>query len=206
MPSRRAASVDHIVLVRHGSTAWSGAGKHTGRTDIPLTTAGEREARSLRPALRGLSDARIFVSPMQRARRTCELAGLGPKARVMPELTEWNYGDYEGLTSEEIHRERPRWTVLTDGAPHGESVADVRRRADRLIARLERMRGTVVLVSHGHFLRSLAARWLGKPIAFAQSLVLDTASVSVLGFEKPDKKSRAIRLWNAKGLNRPLER
>src|SRR5262249_5492088 len=154
-----------VYLARHGETAWTISGQHTGLTDIPLTERGERNARRLGERLRGLSFAHVLTSPLQRAARTCELAGFGAVARVDPDLGEWNYGQFEGLTTAEIRKKRPDWDLFRDGCPGGESVADVGARADRVIARLRALEGDVLLFSSGHFLRVLGARWLGVPPA-----------------------------------------
>src|SRR5579872_7187027 len=150
-----------IYLARHGETAWTISHQHTGRTDIPLTERGERNARSLRDRLRGMTFDKVLVSPMQRARRTGELAGFGDLVQVDPDLMEWDYGDYEGRTTAEIRKERPEWYLFRDGCPGGESVAAVGARADRVIARLRAVEGRGLLFGHSHFFRVLAARWLG---------------------------------------------
>jgi len=188
-----------LYLVRHGETAWSLSGQHTGTTDIPLTGRGEQDARSLAARLGAVSFSHVFTSPRRRARRTCELVGLGGVAQVEPDLAEWDYGEYEGLRSEEIRQRRPGWNLFRDGCPQGESPGDVSDRADRLIARYRSIAGAVAIFSHGHFGRVLAARWIGLPIAQARHLVLGTASVSILGYEhdRPDVDESAIVLWNA---------
>jgi probable phosphoglycerate mutase len=189
------ASLPLVCTVRHGETAWSRSGQHTGLTDLPLTEAGERNARGLAGRLAGHSFAQVLTSPLQRAARTCELAGFGAVARRDPDLVEWNYGDYEGLRTAEIHASRPGWNLFRDGCPGGESPAEVGARADRVIARLRAEGGNVLLFSSGHFLRTLAARWLGLPPAAGQYFILGTAAVSVLGYEH-DASEPAIRLWN----------
>jgi len=186
-----------IVLVRHGETAWSLAGRHTGRTDLPLTARGARRAGQLGAALAPCRPFRVFTSPLRRAQETCTLAGCVAAARTEPDLREWDYGDYEGLTTPEIHQVHPGWNLFRDGCPAGESVADVADRADRLLGRLRGLDGTLVLFSHGHFLRTLAARWLGLPVPAGRQLTLSTGSVSLLGFEHPDGETPAITLWNA---------
>ncbi len=188
-----------LYLIRHGETAWSLSGQHTGRTDIPLTPRGEQEARRLAAPLGAVSFTRVFTSPRQRARRTCELVGLGGVATVEADLAEWDYGEYEGLRSEEIQQQRPGWNLFRDGCPKGESTHDVSDRADRLIAQYRSMAGEVAIFSHGHFGRVMAARWIGLPVRQAQHLVLSTASVSILGYEhdRPDVDESAIVLWNA---------
>ena len=183
-----------IYLARHGETAWSLSGHHTGRTDLPLTEAGERQAERLRPRLAGHGFAGVFTSPLQRARRTSELAGFGA-AEPDPDLMEWNYGDYEGRRAAEILKERPGWRVFRDGCPGGESPADIGARADRVIARLRAIGGDVLLFSHGHFLRSLAARWLGLAPGDGQYFMLGTGSLSILGYDHVLSEP-ALRLWN----------
>ena len=189
--------LQRIYLVRHGETEWSLTGQHTGRTDIPLTPRGEEAARELGQRLRGIQFARVLASPRQRARRTCELTGLGPAAEIEPDLMEWDYGDYEGRRSADILKGRPDWNLFRDGCPQGETPAQVSGRADRLIARLRALEGDVALFSHGHFGRVLAARWVGLPVSAAQRLLLDTASLSILGYEHNHVESPVIALWNA---------
>jgi len=184
-----------VTLVRHGETEWSASGKHTGRTDIPLTEEGERKARALRDRFKGLAFDRVFTSPLQRARRTCELAGFGDRAKVDPDLLEWNYGDYEGRTTSEILAGRPGWLLFRDGCPNGEQPADVAARADRVIARLRSVDDRAIVFSSGHILRMLAARWLGLAPSEGRLFMLSTASVSRLGYEHgPDEP--AVQLWN----------
>src|SRR5438034_5721881 len=165
-----------IYLARHGETNWSLTGQHTGRTDLPLTARGEQNASRLGLRLKTLSFAAVFTSPLQRALRTCQLADFGDRATIDINLMEWNYGDYEGLRSADIHKQDPTWNVFRDGAPHGESVAQITARADRAIARSRAIDGNVLIFSSGHFLRVLAARWLGLPASIGQYLALDTAS------------------------------
>src|SRR5262247_1682391 len=172
-----------IYLARHGETAWSLTGQHTGLTDLPLTERGERNARALGERLRGLTVAKVFTSPLQRAARTCELAGFGAAAEVDRDLVEWNYGQYEGRRTKEIHAERPDWQLFRDGCPGGESPAQVGARADRAVQRLRAVDGDVLLFSSGHFLRVLAARWLGLEAAAGKYFLLGTASLSALGYE-----------------------
>jgi broad specificity phosphatase PhoE len=186
-----------IFLIRHGETAWSKSGQHTGRTDLPLNEQGEQEARTLVERLRATTFTRVFTSPRQRARRTCELAGLGAAAEVEPDLAEWDYGDYEGLRTAEIFKLQPDWNLFRDGCPHGEMPAEISGRADRLIARLRALEGNVALFSHGHFGRVLAARWIGLPVGAAQRFLLGTASVSVLGYEHDNVAEPVIASWNA---------
>jgi probable phosphoglycerate mutase len=188
-------SLPEIHVIRHGETAWTESRRHTGLTDIPLTERGERQARQFGEHLRGRTFAHVFTSPLQRARRTCELAGLGAMAQVDPGLVEWNYGDYEGLTTEEILKQRPGWQLFRDGCPRGESQVDVGARADRIIARLRALDGDVLLFSSGHFLRVLAARWLGLDAFCGRLFLLGTTTLSILGYEH-DKSEPVIRLWN----------
>ncbi len=186
-----------LYLIRHGETAWSLSGQHTGRTDIPLTAQGEDEARELTPWLRPIGFTRVLTSPRQRARRTCALAGLGGQAEIEPDLQEWDYGDYEGRLSSDIHRQRPGWDVFQDGCPGGEMPAQVAARADRLIERLCAMDGNVALFSHGEFGLALAARWIGIPVVEAQHFLLGTASLSILSYNPAHPETRVIALWNA---------
>lgn len=189
--------LSRLYLIRHGETAWSLSGQHTGRTDIPLIEQGEQDARKLADRLRAVKFTRVFTSPLQRARRTCELAGLGDLAEVEPDLVEWDYGEYEGLRPVEIRKARPDWNVVRDGSPGGESPVQISERADRLIARLQTLEGNIAIFSHGHFGRVLAARWIGLQIRQAQHLLLGTASVSILGYEHNQVEMPAIVLWNA---------
>ncbi len=184
-----------VHLVRHGETAWSASGQHTGRTDIPLTEEGERKAWGLRERLMAVVFNRVFTSPLQRAARTCELAGFGAAAKVEPDLVEWDYGDYEGRTTREIQAARPGWRLFRHGCPNGEQAADVGARADRVIARLRAADDTAILFSSGHILRVLAARWLGLAPSEGRLFLLGTASVSILGYEH-DKEEPAVALWN----------
>ena len=185
-----------IYLARHGETAWSLSGQHTGLTDLPLTERGERTARRLGERLKGLTLAKVFTSPLQRARRTCELAGFGVVAEVDRDLVEWDYGQYEGRRTAEIQRERPDWQLFRDGCPGGESVAQIAARADRVVGRVRAVQGDVLLFSSGHFMRVLAARWLGiKPTTNSKYFMLSTASLSALGYEGSLARP-VIRLWN----------
>lgn len=184
-----------VYLVRHGETAWSLTGQHTGLTDLPLTEHGEKEARTLYERLAGIAFARLFTSPLQRARRTCSLSGLGALTEDDPNLVEWNYGDYEGLRSAQIHAENPNWLIFRDGCPGGESVAQVAARADAVLARARAIKGNVLIFSSSHFLRMLAARWLGLEPAAGRFFALNTASVSELGYENKLTQP-VIRLWN----------
>jgi probable phosphoglycerate mutase len=189
------ASLPQVYLARHGETAWTISHQHTGRTDIPLTARGEANARSLGERLKGETFDLVFVSPLTRARRTCELAGFGARARLEADLLEWDYGADEGRTTAEIRAERPGWYLFRDGCPGGESVEAVGARADRVVARLKRAPGRVILFGHGHFFRVLAARWLGLPAADARHFWLGTAALCVLGYEH-SLDEPAILLWN----------
>jgi broad specificity phosphatase PhoE len=185
-----------VYLARHGETAWSLSGQHTGLTDLPLTEHGEQNARSLGQRLKGMVFAVVFTSPLQRASRTCELAGFGDRAEVDRDLVEWNYGQYEGRRTAEIHQERPDWQLFRDGCPGGESPAQVGERADRVIERVRAIEGDVLLFSSGHFLRVLAARWLGLEPAAGTFFLLSTASLSAVGYEH-NRSEPVIRLWNS---------
>jgi broad specificity phosphatase PhoE len=184
-----------IHLARHGETAWSLSGQHTGRTDLPLTERGERNARALGQRLRGLEFAKVYTSPLQRAARTCELAGFGTSAEIDPDLVEWDYGQYEGCRTAEIHAERPDWQLFRDGCPGGESPGQIGARADRVVGRVRAIKGDVLVFSSGHFLRVLAARWLGLDASGGRYLLLSTASLSALGYEH-NLAAPAIQLWN----------
>ena len=169
-------------LVRHGETEWSRSGQHTGVSDIPLTENGRRAARLLRPILAKQDFALVLTSPLQRARETCELAGLGQFANVEPDLIEWNYGEYEGLKTEQIRSTRPGWSVFRDGCPGGESPNQVGARADRVIAQVRKTEGNVALFAHGHIFRVLAARWINFQASYGEHFLLDTATLNVLGY------------------------
>jgi probable phosphoglycerate mutase len=184
-----------VYLARHGETAWSLSGQHTGRTDLALTERGERNASALGGRLRGLTFAKVLTSPLRRAVRTCEGAGFAAAAEIDPDLVEWDYGQYEGRRTAEIHIERPDWQLFRDGCPGGELPAEIGARADRVIGRLRAVAGDVLLFSSGHFLRVLAARWLGLEVMGGRYLVLGTASLSALGYEH-NLAEPAIRLWN----------
>ena len=184
-----------IYLARHGETAWSLSGQHTGITDLRLTERGERNARKLGARLKGLKVAQVFTSPLQRAARTCELAGFGAVAEIDRDLLEWNYGAYEGRRTSEILAERPGWQLFRDGCPGGESPTQVGARADRVVGRLRAAQDDLLLFSSGHFLRVLAARWLGLDAAAGRYLLLSTASLSALGYEHGVSQP-VIRLWN----------
>ena len=189
-----ADSRPEAVLVRHGETEWSRTGKHTGRSDIPLTDAGRRDAEVLRGSLSSRPFARVFSSPLSRALDTCRLAGLGAAAETRDELLEWDYGDYEGLTTPEIREQRPDWSLWRDGCPGGEGPDDVAARVDRVIAEVQAADGDVALFAHGHVLRVLSARWIELGPEYGSRLVLATATLSVLGWER---ETPAVRLWNA---------
>jgi broad specificity phosphatase PhoE len=182
-----------IVLVRHGETEWSSAGKHTGRTDIPLTEGGRSQARMVGAALRKRRFAAVWTSPLSRALETCRLAGFGDVAVPSEELAEWDYGEYEGRTTLEIRRERPDWTLWRDGVPGGETVDEVEARVDRALAEVASVDGDALVFAHGHVLRVLAARWLGLEPAEGRLFALDPATLSVLGYER---ETQVIRLWN----------
>lgn len=184
-----------VHLVRHGETAWSASGKHTGRTDIPLTPAGENAAGNVGRRLQGLSPAAVWSSPSSRAFDTCGLAGFGANALKKDDLAEWDYGAYEGVTTKEILARRPGWRLFRDGCPGGETATDVGARADKIVDQLRELGGDVLIFSSSHFLRVLAARWLGEPPEHGAHLVLDTASVSILGYEH-DLAEPVIRRWN----------
>ena len=184
-----------VYLVRHGETAWSISGQHTGRTDIALTEQGEHAAQGLRTGLQGLRFAKVFTSPLQRARQTAELAGFGASAEVDPDLMEWDYGDYEGRRTVDIRAERPGWRLFEDGCPGGETLGEVAMRADRVIARIRARESDVLAFAHGHILRILIARWAALPALEARRLHLATASVSILGYDH-DLDEPVIRLLN----------
>jgi broad specificity phosphatase PhoE len=184
-----------VYLARHGETAWTISGQHTGLTDLALTERGERNARRLQERLHGARFTKVFTSPLQRARRTCELAGVGAAAEVDRDLVEWNYGEYEGRRTADIHRERPDWQIFRNGCPGGESPSDVGARADSAIKRVRTIEGNVLLFSSGHFLRVLAARWLGLEPGAGRFFLLSTASLSALSYEH-NLSQPAIRLWD----------
>lgn len=184
-----------IYLARHGETAWSLSGQHTGLTDLPLTERGEENARALRERLAGLNFGKVLTSPLQRATRTCELAGFGAVAETDRNLVEWDYGQYEGLTTAEIHARRPDWLLFRDGCPGGESPAQVGARADAVVSRVRAVGTDVLLFSSGHFLRVLATRWLSLEVICGKYFMLSTASVSILGYEL-ERSAPVIQLWN----------
>ena len=193
-PARR------VFAVRHGETAWSLSGQHTGTTDIPLTDNGRRLARRLRPVLARESFTRVFTSPLQRARETCELVGLAETAVIDPDLVEWNYGKYEGLTPAQIHATAPGWLIFRDGCPGGETPGEVGARVDRVIARVRAVEGDVALFAHGHVLRVLAARWLGLPPDAGRLFLLDTGTVNILSYYRG---LPALKTWNAPAFGEP---
>ncbi|MET0748862.1 MAG: histidine phosphatase family protein [Rhizobium sp.] len=186
-----------ITLVRHGETAWSLSGQHTGRSDIPLTAAGEAAAAKVADRLQGQTFDAVWSSPSTRASKTCALAGFGDRREIKPDLAEWDYGAYEGLTTKEIHETQPDWHLFRDGAPKGETAADVGARADAIIATLRQRNDRVLVFSSSHFLRVLGARWLGLPPEDGARFILDTTSISVLGYEH-DLSEPVIRRWNQK--------
>jgi len=190
-----ASVLPYVCLVRHGETAWTITGQHTGRTDLPLTSRGEDQARALCARLRDMRFGDAFTSPLQRARQTCELAGFGAIASVDADLVEWDYGEYEGRRTSEIRAERPTWNLFDDGCPNGESVAEVRARADRMIARVRRCAGNVLLFGHRDLFRVMAARWIGLAPREGRRLYLDPASWSILGYDHA-LDEHVIRSWN----------
>jgi broad specificity phosphatase PhoE len=182
-----------VVLVRHGETEWSRAGKHTGRTDIALTERGRQEAKAVGAELQGRKFALVLTSPLARAAETCRLAGLGELAEPREELMEWDYGAYEGRETIDIRKERPGWTLWRDGVPGGETIAQVQARADRVISELRSVAGDAAVFAHGHLLRVLAARWLGLKPAAGRLFALDPATISILGYER---EAPVVRMWN----------
>jgi probable phosphoglycerate mutase len=186
--------LQEVYLIRHGETEWSLSGQHTGSTDIPLTENGRNVARLLKPVLAKESFARVMTSPLQRARETCELAGLGGRAEIERDLMEWNYGEYEGLTPKQIQAKAPGWMIFSDGCPGGESPEQVGERADRVIASIRAVEGNVVLFAHGHIFRVFAARWLGLPAAAGGHFLLDTATLNILSYYRDIP---AVKRWNA---------
>jgi probable phosphoglycerate mutase len=188
------AAGHEIVLVRHGETEWSSSGQHTSFTDIALTDRGREQACELATRLASRTFSLVLSSPRVRARETCTLAGLGDRFEISDDLAEWDYGEYEGCTTASIRATRPGWTIFTGGVPGGESADDVGARADRVLARAAAVDGDVALFSHAHFLRVLAVRWVGLPVVDGALLALDTATVSVLSYER---EQRVIRVWNS---------
>jgi probable phosphoglycerate mutase len=190
------AQTSLVYLVRHGETDWSRSGRHTGRTDVPLTPRGEEEAGRLSERLRGERFVKALSSPRQRARRSCELAGFASTMEVDADLQEWDYGDYEGRRTSEIQSERPGWNLFRDGCPNGETLEQVSARADRVLRRLRQSGGNVAVFSHGHFLRILAVRWLALPAIEGRRFLLHAATVSILGYEHHTVEEPAVVLWN----------
>jgi broad specificity phosphatase PhoE len=191
-----ATALPKLYLARHGDTAWTDSHQHTGRTDLPLNERGEEHARHLGERLRQLSFVRVFTSPLQRAAKTCELAGFGPVAEVDPDLTEWDYGRLEGKRTTDILKDWPGWELYRDGCPDGESPKDVAVRADRFVARVHEMVGDVLAFSSGHIIRMIAARWNNLAPAAGRVFFCRPASVGVLGFEHDSRDQPVIRLWN----------
>jgi probable phosphoglycerate mutase len=187
-----------LYLIRHGETAWSITGQHTGVTDIALTAHGEQEARALQPCLRTIDFTRVLTSPALRARQTCDLAGLAHGEQIEPDLKEWDYGDYEGRRTVDVQREKPGWSVWRDGCPHGETPADICVRADGVLARLHGLAGNVALFSHGQFGAALAARWIGLAVIEGQHFALGPATISILSHETGHPAVPVISLWNAR--------
>lgn len=184
-----------IYLARHGDTEWTSTGQHTGRTDIALTLQGEEQAKTLVARLNGISFAKVLYSPLKRAKRTCELAGFGAIASAEPDLMEWDYGKYEARRTADIRSIRPDWQLFRDGCPEGESVDAIGSRADRVLVKIGHLRGNALLFAHGHILRVLTARWLGLDANAGRLFVLNTASLSILGYEH-NAEEPVIRLWN----------
>jgi broad specificity phosphatase PhoE len=187
-------AVPTVYLVRHGETEWSKSGRHTGHSDLPLTTQGEADGRKVGERLAGLSFSHVFSSRLTRARRTAELAGFSPE--IEPDLIEWDYGQYEGKTAAEIRSLAPTWNLFRDGCPGGESPGDIAARGDRLSKRLKELSGNVICFAHGHILRVLAARWIHQPVTLAESLLLGTANLSILSFDHNNLNEPAIKMWN----------
>jgi broad specificity phosphatase PhoE len=183
----------NVFAIRHGETAWSLSGQHTGTTDIPLTDDGRQLAKRMRPVLAAKAFRLVLSSPMARARETCELAGLGDEAVIDSDLVEWNYGEYEGLTPKQIQEMAPGWLIFRDGCPGGEAPEEVGARADRVIARSRAVDGDTALFAHGHMLRVFVARWIGLPASGGQHFLLNTGTLSVLGYYR---KIPAVRIWN----------
>jgi broad specificity phosphatase PhoE len=194
-----ATALPKLYLARHGDTAWTDSHQHTGRTDLPLNERGEEHARQVGARLRRFSFGRVFASPLQRASKTCELAGYGAGAEVDRDLIEWDYGRFEGKLTSDVLKERPGWELYRDGSPDGETPGDVAARADRFIARVHGITGDVLAFSSGHIIRMIAARWLGLPPAAGRFFFCDPASVGVLGFEHNNRDQPVIRLWNYAG-------
>ncbi len=198
MATKETERPPRLFLLRHGNTDWSDSRKHTGRTDIPLNATGERHALLLVARLKGERFARVFVSPLLRVRRTCQLAGFADRAEVSPDLTEWDYGDYEGTLTTEVHRTRPDWYLYRDGAPNGESPDQVAVRANRFIERVRPIDGDVAAFSSAQIIRMIAARWLGLAPLAARYFYTETASVGILGYEH-DQSQPVVHLWDDVG-------
>lgn len=196
-----AANLPRLFLARHGDTAWTDTGQHTGRTDLPLNTQGQENARQLGAVLRPFAFARVFTSPLQRASKTCELAGFGSVAVIDADLLEWDYGSYEGKLSAEIHQEQPSWQIFRDGCPGGESPQAVAERADRFLARVRDLEGDVLAFSSGHIIRMIAARWLGLPPDGGRFFFCRPASLGMLTFEHHRREEPIIGLWNHAGAS-----
>ena len=186
--------IQQVYLIRHGETEWSLSTQHTGITDIPLTENGRKVAKLLEPVLAKETFALVLTSPLERARETCELAGLGKRAEIDRDLMEWNYGEYEGLTPKQIHAQAPRWMLFNDGCPGGESPEQIGARVDRVIARVRAVEGHVALFAHGHISRVFAARWLGLPATAGCHFLLDTATLNILSYYRGIP---AVKRWNA---------
>ena len=186
----------NVYYIRHGETAWSLSGQHTGRTDLPLTTHGEDEARRLLPRLQDVFFTQVLASPRRRALQTCRLGGQGATASEDPDLAEWDYGDYEGLRTQDIRRDRPDWSIFRDGCPNGETPEQVAARADRVIARIRSLQGNVALFSHGQFGQVFVARWIGWPVSQGQHFMLVPASLSILGTRPGTLDVPALLRWN----------
>ncbi|MGE5196107.1 MAG: histidine phosphatase family protein [Anaerolineae bacterium] len=182
-----------IYLIRHAETAWTKTGQHTGLTDIPLTAEGQHQAKLLKQRLKDLKFQNVFTSPLKRAKETCQLADLFSQAEIDDDLVEWNYGDYEGLTREEIHKKDPGWSIFTKGAPGGESVDDVSKRADRVLEKIHHLKGSIAIFSSGHFSRVLAVKWLSLNPECGKLLALFPASLSILGYES---NNPVLIRWN----------
>jgi len=189
------SAAGRVYLIRHAETEWSRSGRHTGTTDLPLTDTGRQRARELEPLLEHLNFVLVLASPLRRARETAALAGFGERTVTDADLAEWNYGEYEGLTTEQIHRQAPGWMVFTNGGPGGESPAQVGARVDRVIARIQSVDGDVALFGHGHVLRVLVARWLGLAVSVGSQFLLDTGTLSVLGHYRG---IAAVEQWNSR--------
>jgi len=196
MPTSRLNSL-RLYLIRHGETEWSLSGQYSGHTDLPLTPHGEAAARKVGERLKNVSFAHVLTSPLQRARQTCALAALRPTPEIEPNLTEWDNGEYEGRTPAEIREAQPEWNLFRDGAPNGETPAQISERVDRLIARLRTLDGNVALFSHGHLCRGLAARWIGLSVGQGERLLLNTAAISILSYAHGCPDEPAIALWNS---------